>query len=139
MIDSTKTVLCMFSGGIDSTGVIDKLFTDPKLSQSPLIINHVIIQNRENRAKAEASAVQSILNYYKGKFPKREFTFTNVTFGTLGFAPLKSEKFADDSDICAFIAGNISVVRKDIGYIFQSDTKTTLSNLNDKRIIQKEK
>jgi 7-cyano-7-deazaguanine synthase in queuosine biosynthesis len=50
--DRLPTILCLFSGGIDSTGVLHRLMTDPQYVQHPLIVHHIHIFNRENRAKA---------------------------------------------------------------------------------------
>ena len=58
--DKRDTILCMFSGGIDSSGVLHELFTNPEYVDRPLIIHHTILQNRENRAKAESQAVKAI-------------------------------------------------------------------------------
>jgi len=121
----------MFSGGIDSTGVLHQLFTNPELSDKPLIVQHIILQNRENRAQAEMASVKSIIEYYKKAFPEREFTYTDSIYNTTGFAPLKSSRFPFDMDVCAFMAGNICVARKDVRQVAMGRTKTDVASGGD--------
>lgn len=117
----------MFSGGIDSTGVLHQLMTNEEFVQNPLIVHHINILNRENRANAEAKAVGKILSYYKSNLNK-EFLYTESTFNTNGFAPLRANRFPFDMDVCAFISGNICAARKDIGYVAMGRTSTDVQS-----------
>lgn len=121
------TILCMYSGGIDSTGVLHQLMTSEEYVGQKLIIHHIHIFNRENRAQAESIAVKNILQYYKQNY-SREFLFTESVFDTMGFAPLQSNRFPFDMDICAFLAGNICAARKDIGFVAMGRTKTDVES-----------
>ncbi|MBT8114968.1 MAG: hypothetical protein KJP04_06295 [Arenicella sp.] len=123
---NNDTILCMFSGGIDSTGVLHKMFCDPEYQQRPLVVHHIFLQNRENRAKAELASVTIIREYYRAQYPQREFTYTDSIVNTSGFAPLKASRFPFDMDVCAFIAGNICVVRKDIRQVAMGRTNTDI-------------
>lgn len=120
-------ILCLFSGGIDSTGVLHELLTDEKYVDNPLIIHHIHILNRENRAKAESIAVKSILEYYK-KNIDRKFLVTESTFDTMGFAGLKSKRYPYDMDVCAFYGANVTVARKEIRFVAWGRTKTDVSS-----------
>lgn len=120
----------MFSGGIDSAGVLHQLMTDEKYKELPLVVHHIHIVNRENRAKAEAVAVKNILNYYKENSIKK-FLYTESTFNTAGFAPLQSKRFPFDMDICAFMAGNLCAARKSIRQVAMGRTKTDVDNGGD--------
>lgn len=120
------TILCMFSGGLDSTGVLHKLMTEKPFTDLNLIVHHVILQNRENRALAEMGAVEKILGYYQQNMPDRNYTYTQSVFNTEGFAPLRGNRFPFDMDVCAFTASNIAVIRKDIRYIAMGRTKTDI-------------
>ncbi|WP_370088078.1 hypothetical protein [Ekhidna sp.] len=120
-------ILCMFSGGIDSTGVLHELMTSDKWKDYPLIIHHIHIFNRENRARAEASAVKTILNYYKVNSDKR-FLVTESTFDTMGFAGLKSARYPYDMDVCAFYGANAAVARKEIQLVAWGRTKTDVDS-----------
>jgi len=124
------TILCMYSGGIDSTGVLHQLMTNEKYSDHPLIVHHIHIWNRENRAKAEAMAVNAVLAYYQ-KNVERKFLVTESTFSTLGFAALRSSRFPFDMDVCAFFAGNICAARKDIAFVAMGRTKTDVESGGD--------
>ena len=123
---SKGTILCMFSGGIDSAGVLHKLFTEKAYLDRDLIVHHIILQNRENRAAAEIGAVKKILTYYKTNHADRAYTYTQSLFNTEGFAPLRGNRFPFDMDVCAFTAANIAVIRKDVRYIAMGRTKTDI-------------
>jgi 7-cyano-7-deazaguanine synthase in queuosine biosynthesis len=118
----------MYSGGIDSTGVLHQLLTDEMYKNIKLIVHHIHIVNRENRARAEAQAVSSILKYYKDNKDNlfSSFLYTESIFNTTGFAPLGSNRFPFDMDVCAFYAGNICAAREDINYVAMGRTKTDL-------------
>lgn len=125
---SEKTILCMFSGGIDSSGVLHQLITDEDYYDRDLIVQHIVLQNRENRAQAEMSSVSTIIEYYKKHYPQRSFTYTESVFNTTGFAPLRSKRFPFDMDVCAFIASNIAVARKDVRQVAMGRTKTDVDS-----------
>ncbi len=122
------TILCMFSGGIDSSGVLHSLVTDPAFRDRELIVHHIILQNRENRAKAEMDSVTAIIKHYQEQHPERPFTYTQSVFNTMGFAPLQANRFPFDMDVCAFTAANIAVARKDVRQIAMGRTKTDVDS-----------
>ncbi|MEQ6168533.1 MULTISPECIES: 7-cyano-7-deazaguanine synthase [unclassified Ekhidna] len=121
------SILCMFSGGIDSTGALHHLLTEEKFAERKLFVHHIHIHNRENRARAEAAAVKHILQYYK-KSVSRNFVFTESTFNSTGFGPLKATRFPYDADVIAFYAANIATARKDIGQVVVGRTKTDVES-----------
>ncbi|MEO9871657.1 7-cyano-7-deazaguanine synthase [Ekhidna sp.] len=134
-MEKKPAILCMFSGGIDSTGVLHQLMTNEKFTEHPLIVHHIHIFNRENRAKAEAAAVSSILNYYH-KNVNRKFLVTESTFNTTGFAPLQSSRFPFDMDVCAFFSGNICAARKEIDFVAMGRTKTDVDSGGDNFMVR---
>ena len=74
----------MFSGGIDSCGVLHRLISDRDYQNRELIVQHIVLQNRENRAMAELASVNKIIDYYQQEFPNRPFTYTESVFNTTG-------------------------------------------------------
>ena len=122
-----KAILCMFSGGIDSAGVLHELLTNEKFKDFQLIIHHIHIINRENRAKAESIAVNKILGYYQQLKPDT-FLYTESIFNTTGFAPLGSKRFPFDMDVCAFYAGNICAARKDVNQVAMGRTQSDVGS-----------
>ncbi|WP_421763613.1 ATP-binding protein [Ekhidna sp.] len=121
------TILCLFSGGIDSTGVLHQLITHKKYKDANLIVHHIHIHNRENRAKAEAKAVKSIIECYKKNYD-RQFLVTESVFDSRGFSSLRSKRYPYDMDVCAFYAANIAVGRKNIRFVAWGRTKTDVSS-----------
>ena len=55
----------MYSGGLDSLGMIYRLLTDTDYNQYNIHIHHVHNQNVENRQKAEAVTVKVALEELK--------------------------------------------------------------------------
>jgi len=124
--DNTKpAILCMFSGGIDSTGVLHKLVTEKQYRDLQLLIHHIHIGNREKRDKAENNAVMNILNFYRKNF-EVPFLFTQSVFDTSGFAPLRSNRFPLDVDVCSFVAANVCIAHGNIHKITRGRTKTDI-------------
>ena len=128
---SKSSILCMFSGGIDSSGVLHRLITADDYRDRDLIVQHIVLQNRENRAQAELKSVAQIIAYYQKHYPERSFTYTESVFNTTGFAPLRSQRFPFDMDVCAFMAGNIAVARKDVRQVAMGRTKTDVESGGD--------
>ncbi|MFZ9737536.1 MAG: hypothetical protein ACO3EZ_05960 [Prochlorotrichaceae cyanobacterium] len=122
-----STILCLFSGGIDSTGVLHQLMTDAQYVDHPLIVHHIHILNRENRFAAEAIASKQILEYYL-QHSDRPFLITESVFNSTGFAPLKSPRFPFDMDVCSFYAGQICAARPDIRFVAIGLTQTDLAD-----------
>lgn len=121
----------MFSGGIDSSGVLHQLITDADYRDRQLVVHHIVLQNRENRAQAELDSVAKIIDYYQKNYSERPFIYTESIFNTSGFAPLSANRFPFDMDVCAFIAGNLAVARKDIRQIAMGRTKTDVASGGD--------
>lgn len=116
----------MFSGGVDSSGVLHELLTNKKYGSFDLIIHHINLWNRENRALVELEAVKNILNHYK-KTNNSKFLFTQSIFDTRGFAPLKANRFPMDMDVCAFTASQICAAKPTIQYVAMGRTKTDVT------------
>ncbi|MEP2023704.1 MAG: 7-cyano-7-deazaguanine synthase [Reichenbachiella sp.] len=124
------TILIMFSGGVDSAGVLHELLSNEKYKSYALIVHHIHIWNRENRALAEVEAVKKILNCYMQQ-GEPQFLFTQSTFDTRGFAPLKSNRFPMDMDVCAFTASQICAARPDVVHVAMGRTKTDVEGGGD--------
>lgn len=102
MIDaSTKKILCMFSGGIDSTGVLYLLLNDEKYAKYDIHVHFIKIINRENRHEAETRAVRSCIEWF-GKH-SREFLYSE---NVVSFSFLK-QSFPWDVDIINFVSAEI--------------------------------
>ena len=56
-----KIILAMYSGGLDSLGMVYKLLTDPEYQEYKVHIHHVHNRNVENRDRAEAIVVPMVL------------------------------------------------------------------------------
>jgi len=100
---SKPKILLMFSGGLDSTGVFWKLIQE----KEHLHVHHLYLVNKENRAKAEETAVKNIVDYMK---KIREFSYTE----SYHEYPSYNGNFMWDSDIYNFVAGTICLSVKTI-------------------------
>ena len=95
-------ILAMYSGGLDSLGMVYKLLTAPEYKNYTIHIHHVHNKNIENRAKAEAIAVELALKELK----RLGFTFV-YSESEIGTHPY-GRNFLFDSDTMNFFAGYIA-------------------------------
>lgn len=108
-----KTILAMYSGGLDSLCMVYKLLTEPEYADYHIHIHHIHIVNIENRTKAEAKLVHEALQTLKLKgydFSYSESSITSPTFQV-------SENmlaFMYDWDVVRFFAGWIASVNNGV-------------------------
>ena len=98
----------MYSGGLDSLGMVYKLLTEEAYKDYDVHIHHVHNKNIENRHRAEAVAVDIALKELKAlgfKFAYSESEIGTVPFGT---------NFLFDTDSMNFFAGYVCSVNPDI-------------------------
>ena len=76
------TKLILFSGGLDSLAMTYLMLKSAK--DNDLHIHHINIENIESRAKAEATAVKSAVEYFQtNNYPK--FVYTESTIAAPNF------------------------------------------------------
>lgn len=107
-MEKKRTILAMYSGGLDSLGMIYKLLTDPVYADYDLHIHHVHNKNKEKRHYAEAITVDMALKELKNLGFK--FTYSESEIGV----PNYGRYFMFDTDILNFFAGYIASVNPDI-------------------------
>ena len=124
-MEQKPTILAMFSGGLDSLGMVYKLLTEEQYQEYDIHIHHVHNRNVENRHRAEAIAVNIALKELKTlgfRFAYSESEIATVAFG---------RHFLYDTDTMNFFAGYIASVNPDIKKIAigmqSTDTNETLS------------
>lgn len=103
-----QTILAMYSGGLDSLGMIYKLLSEPKYKDYTIHVHHVHNKNVENRYKAEELAVNLALGELKSL--GFDFKFSQSEIGTM----IYNNKFMFDSDSMNFFAGYVCSVNPDI-------------------------
>ena len=91
----------MYSGGLDSLGMIYKLLTDPAYKDYKLHIHHVDNKNIENRHRAEAIAVDIAIKELKQLGFEFEYSTSEISTQPYGM------NFLYDSDTMNFFAGYI--------------------------------
>jgi 7-cyano-7-deazaguanine synthase in queuosine biosynthesis len=96
-----QVILAMYSGGLDSLGMIYKLLTDPEYKVYKLHIHHVHNKNVENRDSAEGIVVPMVLKELR----RLGFTF-EYSESEIGSQPY-GLNFLYDSDTMNFFAGYI--------------------------------
>lgn len=120
-----ETILCMFSGGLDSTAVLYKLLTDKQYSDYDIHVHHMHLRNIERRAMAESTAIKKILTYFEeNDFEK--FDFTENIIETFFLQPPQFKRFPFDSDVMAFFAANICLGDTTMKKVAVGHTKTDL-------------
>lgn len=97
VVINQPTILLLFSGGLDSIAALHVLLTTQSL---PVHCHHIRIENAENRADAEAIAVQAVRDYY----PPGTFGYSE---SMMAF-PKVNGTFLFDVDVTRFMAGYIA-------------------------------
>ncbi len=92
----------MYSGGLDSTGMLYRLLTDAEFADYDVHVHHLALKNRENRHEAERLAVHGTLAWLREQ-GHRPFTFTQSEHD---YTFLK-RYFVFDSFWYGFMAANI--------------------------------
>jgi 7-cyano-7-deazaguanine synthase in queuosine biosynthesis len=103
-----QIILAMYSGGLDSLGMIYKLLTDPEYKEYRLHIHHIHNRNIENRDRAEGIVVPLVLKELK----RLGFDF-DYSESQIASHPYNG-KFMYDSDTINFFAGYICSVNPNI-------------------------
>ena len=103
-----QTILAMYSGGLDSLGMIYKLLTDPEYTDHLVHIHHVHNRNVEHRNQAEAIVVPMVLK----ELERLGFSFV-YSESEIASQPYNG-KFMYDSDSINFFAGYICSVNPNI-------------------------
>ena len=102
------TILAMYSGGLDSLGMIYMLLTEPEYKDYDIHVHHVHNKNVENRWRAEAVTVEMALKELKRL--GYNFAYSESEIGTQPFG----RNFLYDTDTMNFFAGYVASVNPDI-------------------------
>ena len=103
-----QVILAMYSGGLDSLGMIHKLLTDPEYKGHLIHIHHIHNKNVENRDRAEGIVVPLVLK----ELERLGFMFT-YSESHIASQPYNN-KFLYDTDSINFFAGYICSVNPNI-------------------------
>lgn len=96
---SPSRTLVMFSGGIDSTAALWHALHNPD-TYGEVHVHHIHMQNIEARWKAEARAVEAVLEYIRKNAPQ-SFTKSESAINTPHFGG----KFLFDTEVVSFMTG----------------------------------
>ena len=99
-----QIILAMYSGGLDSLGMIYKLLTDPEYKDYVLHIHHIHNRNVEHRDRAEGIVVPLVLK----ELEQLGFSFV-YSESEIASQPYNG-KFMYDTDSINFFAGYICSV-----------------------------
>lgn len=118
-----KKILCMFSGGLDSIGMLYKLLTEDEYKNYVIHVHHINMINIENRSEAEKIAVNNCCIWLKKNCKQFIYTENTVDFSFMG------NNFPFDVDVIYFVAGQIISISTDFyEYLTIGQTKTDLSH-----------
>jgi len=107
-MEQRLTILAMYSGGLDSLGMVYKLLTEEQYKDYAVHVHHVHNKNAENRWRAEQIAVDIATKELKNLGFK--FAYSESEIGTLPFG----DKFMFDTDSMNFFAGYVCSVNPNI-------------------------
>jgi 7-cyano-7-deazaguanine synthase in queuosine biosynthesis len=101
-------ILAMYSGGLDSLGMMYKLLSEPEYKDYKLHIHHIHNRNVENRDQAEAIVVPLVLKELKKLGFSFDYSESEIKTQPYG------NKFLYDTDSINFFAGYICSVNPKI-------------------------
>lgn len=113
----------MFSGGLDSVGVLYQLLTSPAYANFEIHAHHMHLLNVEERAEAEGHAVKALYQAFREE-TKRSF----ITSENLIEYRFLSRTFIWDMDLAAFISANIVRANPRITKVAMGRTKTDIQD-----------
>lgn len=119
----SQKILCMYSGGLDSAGVLYRLLVDDEFADYEVHVHHMHMVNRENRAVAEEKAVGRTLKIMSGD-EYRPFFYTQ----SLHRYEFMRKGMIWDMDMSAFMAGNICAADSSIVHVGMGRTRTDLES-----------
>jgi len=102
------TILAMYSGGLDSLGMVYMLLTKDEYKDYDIHVHHVHNKNVENRWRAEAVTVEMATKELKRL--GFNFAYSESEIGTQPFG----NHFLFDTDSMNFFAGYVASVNPDI-------------------------
>lgn len=112
-------ILCMYSGGLDSAGMLHVLLTGDEYRDFAVHVHHMHLVNPENRALAERAVTLGALAHMR-RSGYRAFGYSE----SLHRYPAFNRQIPWDADLCAFMAGNICNATPDIRHVALGRTKT---------------
>ncbi len=108
LLHMKQTILAMYSGGLDSLGMLYKLLTEDAYKDYNLHIHHIHNVNVENRHHAESVVV----NQVKKELANLGFNF--IYSESKIITPPFNNRFMVDVDMMNFFAGYVASVNPDI-------------------------
>lgn len=106
-METAKSILLMWSGGIASTCALLRLLSDPQYSDYDIVVHHLHIHDIRAKAAAEASACKSVIEYVSGKKKYRKFFLSESSYEYTFLQPPRYSNTIADADIINFVAANI--------------------------------
>jgi 7-cyano-7-deazaguanine synthase in queuosine biosynthesis len=124
-----QTILAMYSGGLDSLGMVYLLLTNPEYKDYDVHIHHVHNMNVENRWRAEQLAVNSALKELKRLGFKFDYSESEIG------APPFGKCFLFDTDTMNFFAGYVCSVNPNIKKVAMGmQANDANQSLEDRRV-----
>jgi len=114
-------ILCMYSGGLDSAGMLHFLLTKEEYQDYSVHVHHMHLVNPENRAPVEAAVTQVALKHLADS-GYRQFSYSE----SLHKYPAFNKQIIWDADLCAFMAGTICNASPDIRLVALGRTRTDI-------------
>jgi 7-cyano-7-deazaguanine synthase in queuosine biosynthesis len=122
-------ILAMYSGGLDSLGMIYKLLTEDQYKDHYIHVHHVHNKNVENRWRAEKIAVDQAVKELRAL--GFDFLYSESEIGSQPYG----KRFLFDTDTMNFFAGYICSVNPDIKLVAMGmQANDANQSLEDRRV-----
>jgi 7-cyano-7-deazaguanine synthase in queuosine biosynthesis len=122
-------ILAMYSGGLDSLGMVYKLLTEDQYKDYHIHVHHVHNKNVENRWRAEKIAVDQAVKELR--VLGFEFDYSESEIGSQPYG----KRFLFDTDTMNFFAGYICSVNPDVKLVAMGmQANDANQTLEDRRV-----
>jgi 7-cyano-7-deazaguanine synthase in queuosine biosynthesis len=129
-------ILVMYSGGLDSVGMLYKLLTDPEYTEYTIHVHHIHIENLENRTQAEKAAVQDTLKELHSHGLRFGYSENHIESPAFNRGN-GNAVIMHDWDIVRFHAGWIACVNPEIKHIAIGREKSNVEIYDDVEKLEK--
>lgn len=121
----SNKILCMYSGGLNSTGGLWELITNPKYSKFDILVHHINIIDYNNQFEQQNLVVKNIINTLQNLTDRNLYLSSSRT----GFEHIPPfSQLPHTLTTCAFIAGNLAQIDLDIKLIALGANRTKIND-----------
>lgn len=128
ILEQQKGFLCMFSGGLDSAGMLHSLLSNEAYDRFDVYVHHIRIIDNENDGIDTRNIAHNIVTYYRDQENIRPFDYKESEINISFLKKPWTKRSPNNIDLVCLIAAQICLARNTIKYVGLGVTKTNLDS-----------